>query len=108
MIFVKCVSYQRISVCQSLSSATKEEALFEESQAGSSEPAASGKMKEMTGFPVTLLLLFVSLKYFNQHERGCCPVRAGQFEKSVLRPPNRITTNKVAFVSCVKNQLYGR
>lgn len=32
--------------------------------------APTGKMKGMTGFPVTLLLLFVSLKYFNQHERA--------------------------------------
>lgn len=70
--------------------------------------APTGKMKGMTGFPVTLLLLFVSLKYFNQHERTCRTVRALQFEKAIQRPPNRFTANKVVFVCDVKDQIYGR
>lgn len=64
-------------------------------------------MKGMTGFPVTLLLLFVSLKYFNQHERTCRTVRAVQFEKAIQRPPNRFTANKIVFVCSVKDQIYG-
>lgn len=64
-------------------------------------------MKEMTEFPVTLLLLFVSLKYFNQHERTCRTVRAMQSEKAIQRPPNRFAANKVVFVCGVKDQIYG-
>lgn len=64
-------------------------------------------MKGMTGFPVTRLL-FASLKYFNQHERTCCTVRAVQFERAIKRPPKRFTVNKVVFVCGVKDQLYGR
>lgn len=67
----------------------------------------AGKMKEMTEFPVTLLLLFVSLKYFNQHERTCRTVRAMQSEKAIQRPPNRFAANKVVFVCGVKDQIYG-
>lgn len=107
MIFVKCLSYQRISVCQSLSSATKGEVLFEESQAGSADQAPSKKMKEGREVPVTLSLLFVSLRYFNQHERTCCTGRAVQFEKAISRLPNRFATNKVELVRGVKDQICG-
>ena len=70
--------------------------------------APAGKMKGMTGFPVTLLLLFISLEYFNQHERTCRTVRAMQSEKVIQRPPNRFAANKVVFVCGVKDQIYGR
>ena len=70
--------------------------------------APTGNMKGMTGFLVTLLLLFVSLKYFNQHERTCRAVRAMQFEKAIQRLPNRFAANKVVFVGGVKDQIYGR
>lgn len=110
LIFVKCLSYQRISVCQSLSSATKGEVLFEESQAGCADQLPLRRWKGGVGF----LLLFccclyplVSLWYFNQHERTYCTPRAVQFEKAISRLPNRFATYKVVLVCGVKDQICG-
>lgn len=64
-------------------------------------------MKGASGFPVPLLLLFVSLRYFNQHERTHCSARAVQFEKAISRLPDRFATNKVVLVRGVKDQIHG-